>query len=115
MKEWNILLLFFFLHLSFDISAQENKNILLISSYNSRFPTYFQQINGIKSILDTTDVNLDVEFLDSKRFTNPATYDLFYKLLKNKLANSTKYDAVLTADDDAFNFVLRYEDELFKK
>jgi PAS domain S-box-containing protein len=114
MKEWNILLLFFFLHLSFDISAQENKNILLISSYNSRFPTYFQQINGIKSILDTTDVNLDVEFLDSKRFTNPATYDLFYKLLKNKLANSTKYDAVLTADDDAFNFVLRYEDELFK-
>ena len=114
MKEWNILLLFFFLHLSFDISAQENKNVLLISSYNSRFPTYFQQINGIKSIIDTTDVNLDVEFMDSKRFTNPATHDLFYNSLKNKLANSTKYDAVLTADDDAFNFVLKYEDELFK-
>ncbi|MDV7187411.1 ABC transporter substrate binding protein [Lutibacter sp. TH_r2] len=114
MKEWNILLVFFFLYLSFDISAQENKNVLLISSYNSRFPTYFQQINGIKSILDTTDVNLDVEFMDSKRFTKPATYDLFYKSLKNKLANSTKYDEVLTADDDAFNFVLRHEDELFK-
>ncbi|MGQ1908240.1 ABC transporter substrate binding protein [Marinifilum sp. RC60d5] len=114
MKKWNILLVFFFLHLSFDISAQENKNVLLISSYNSRFPTYFQQINGIKSILDTTDVNLDVEFMDRKRFTKPATYDLFYKSLKNKLANSEKYDAVLTADDDAFNFVLRYEEELFK-
>jgi len=102
------------MHLSLEISAQENKQVLLISSYNSRFPTYFQQINGIKSILDTSDVNLDVEFMDSKRFTDTETYNLFYKSLKNKLANSIKYNAVLAADDDAFNFVLQYEDELFK-
>jgi PAS domain S-box-containing protein len=106
--------LIFILHLSFGISAQENKHVLLISSYNSQFPTYFQQINGIKSVLDTANVNLDVEFMDSKRFTDTETFDLFYKSLKNKLANSIKYNAVLTADDDAFNFVLHYEDELFK-
>jgi len=114
MKKWTILLLIIFLHLSFDISAQENKNVLLISSYNSRFPTYFQQINGIKSILDTADVTLDIEFLDSKRFADTETSDLFYKSLKHKLANSIKYDAILTADDDAFNFALQYEDELFE-
>ena len=114
MKNWTVILLIFVLHLSFDMSAQENKIVLVISSYNSRFPTYFQQINGIKSVLDTADVNLDVEFMDSKRFTDPETYNLFYKTIKNKLANSIKYNAVLTADDDAFNFVLQYEDELFK-
>ena len=102
------------MHLSLTISAQKNKHVLLISSYNSRFPTYFQQINGIKSILDTANVNFDVEFMDCKRFTDTETYDLFYKSLKNKLAKSIKYNAVLTADDDAFNFVLKYENELFK-
>ena len=114
LKNWTIILLIFIVHLSFDTSAQEKKHVLLISSYNSQFPTYFQQINGIKSILDTADVNLDVEFMDSKRFTDPETYNLFYKSLKNKLTNSIKYNAVLTADDDAFNFVIQYEDELFK-
>ena len=88
MKKWTTLLFIFFLHLSLDISAQENQNVLLISSYNSQFPTYFQQINGVKSILDTADVNLDVEFMDSKRFTDSVTHDLFYKSLKNKLAKT---------------------------
>lgn len=113
MKNWNIILLFFILHLSLGISAQENKQVLLISSYNSRFPTYFQQINGVKSVLDTAHVNIDVEFMDSKRFIGNETYNLFYKTLKNKLANTVRYDAILTADDDAFNFVLQYEYELF--
>ena len=113
-KKWTTLVLVIFLHLSFNIYAQENKNVLLISSYNSRFPTYFQQINAIKSVLDTAHFNLDVEFMDSKRFTGPTTYNLFYKSLKNKLENGAKYDALLTADDDAFNFVLQNEDELFK-
>ncbi|MBN2595891.1 MAG: PAS domain S-box protein [Marinifilaceae bacterium] len=114
MKRWISVLLFFILLLPFGISAQENKHVLLISSYNSRFPTYSQQINGIKSVLDTADVNIDVEFMDSKRFTDPETYDLFYKSLKNKLANSIKYNAILIADDNAFKFALQYEDELFK-
>jgi ABC-type uncharacterized transport system substrate-binding protein len=114
MKRRTTILLFFILLLPFGISAQENKHVLLINSYNSRFPTYSQQINGIKSVLDTTDVNIDIEFMDSKRFTDPQTYDLFYKSLKNKLENSTKYNAILTADDNAFKFALQYEDELFK-
>ena len=113
MKNWNIILLFFILHLSLGISAQENKQVLLISSYNSRFPTYFQQINGVKSVLDTAHVNIDVEFMDSKRFTDNKTFNIFYKTLKNKLAGNVRYDVILTADDDAFNFVLQYEYELF--
>ena len=114
MRNWTVILFILLVNLSFDLSAQEHKTVLLISSYNSRFPTYFQQINGIKSILDTADVHLDVEFLDSKRFAYPEIYNLFYETIKYKLTNSIKYDAILTADDDAFNFVLQYEDELFE-
>lgn len=114
MKHLTPIILIFILHLSFDVYAQKNKQVLLISSYNSRFPTYFQQINGIKSVLDTANVNIDVEFMDSKRFTNLKTKDLFLKTLRNKLSNGVKYDIILTADDNAFNLVLQYEDELFK-
>ena len=110
-------LLLLVLLLSFQSFAQEHKQVLLISSYNSRFPTYFQQINGIKSVLDTTNfnVNLDVEFMDSKRFINLETQTLFFETLKNKLIQSEKYDAIITADDNAFNFVLNFQDDLFKK
>ncbi|MCB9016887.1 MAG: PAS domain S-box protein [Lentimicrobiaceae bacterium] len=99
---------------SFGLKAQDQKRVLLISSYNSGFPTYFQQINGIKSILDTANTVIDAEFMDSKRFIDNKTHILFYETLKNKLSFIKKYDAVLTADDDAFNFALRYQDELFK-
>ncbi len=114
MKKYTIILFIFIIHLSIVVSAQENKNVLLISSYNSGFPTYFQQINGIKSILDSDVVNLDIEFMDSKRFTDLETYNLFYKTLKNKLSKSIKYNLVVVSDDDALNFVLQYENELFK-
>lgn len=103
-----------FLHLSLGICAKENKQVLLISSYNSRFPTFFQQINGIKSVFDTANVSLDVEFMDRKRFTDQTTFEIFYKSLKNKLIRCVPYDVVLTADDNAFNFVLQYQEELFK-
>ncbi len=44
---------FIFLHLlllsiSFDLVATPQKNILYINSYNSSFPTYFKQIEGVK-------------------------------------------------------------------
>ncbi|RXP55746.1 response regulator [Lutibacter sp. HS1-25] len=114
MKNSAIHLLILFLQLSFGLYAQESKQVLLISSYNSRFPTYFQQINGIKSVLDTAKIDVDVEFMDSKRFIDIETQVLFYKSLKNKLQHSKNYDAIVTADDDAFNFALKYEDDLFK-
>lgn len=108
------ILLILLLPLSLGLFAQKNKQVLLISSYNSRFPTYFQQIAGIKSVLDTTKIKLDIEFMDSKRFMDDHTQKLFYELLRHKLKNNTPYDAILTADDDALNFVLAHEEELFK-
>jgi len=77
---YNRPLIILILLLSFGLSAQVRKQVLLISSYNSSFPTYNQQINGIKSVLDIA--NVDIEFMDSKRFINPETHVLFYKTLK---------------------------------
>ena len=104
-----------FVLLSFiKVFAEKQKSVLLISSYNSRFPTFFQQIEGVKSVLDTLNVDLDVEFMDSKRFIDPNTKELFTQLLSHKLSASKKYDALITTDDNALNFVLEFQDSLFQ-
>ena len=93
--------------------AQERQNVLLISSYNSRFPSFFHQINGIKSVLDTCNVNLDVEFMDSKRFASVKNTKMFKERLRYKLAVKGQYNLVLVTDDNAFKFVSSNHSKLF--
>ena len=111
--KYSPLVLVLILLLSVQLYAEESRRVLLISSYNSRFPTFFQQINGVKSVLDTANTSLDIEFLDSKRFVDPETRALFYQILSRKLAQCPPYNAIITADDDAFNFALQHQKELF--
>lgn len=93
--------------------AAASRNVLLISSYHPGFPTFFDQIEGIKSVLKPADVKLDVEFMDSKRFNTPDNLTLFYELLKLKLSKLPPYDVIITSDDNALSFALRYRDTLF--
>ncbi len=87
--------------------------VLLISSYNSSFPTFFQQIDGVQSVFDTAGIKVDVEFMDAKRFNNDGNFKLFEANLTNKLQGPFHYKAVLACDDHAFNFVLDHADSLF--
>lgn len=87
--------------------------VLLISSYNSSFPTFFQQIDGVKSVFDTAGIKVDVEFMDAKRFNNDGNFKLFEANLTHKLKGPFHYKAVLACDDHAFNFVLDHADSLF--
>ncbi|WP_051294997.1 ABC transporter substrate binding protein [Maridesulfovibrio bastinii] len=93
--------------------ASFNKRALLISSYHPAFPTFLKQVNGIKSVLDPEGVVLDVEFMDSKRFFTTASYKKFYDYLNFKLKKLPRYDIVLTADDNALNFILKHRKKLF--
>ncbi|MEW8144951.1 MAG: hypothetical protein AB2788_04300, partial [Candidatus Thiodiazotropha endolucinida] len=50
----------------------DTKRVLLISSYHPGFPTFFQQIEGVKAGLaeagfEAPKLVLDVEFMDTKR------------------------------------------------
>ena len=90
-----------------------DERALLISSYHPGFPTFFQQINGIDSVLAPAGVSLDVEFMDSKRFFEKQDVDAFYGMLKRKLERSLPYGVVITADDNALRFVMERKNELF--
>jgi signal transduction histidine kinase/ABC-type uncharacterized transport system substrate-binding protein len=105
------LLLFISIH-SF---SKEEKRVLLISSYNSSFPTFFQQIDGIREIFDSTSIHLDIEAMDTKRFMTPDDKENFYSYLSYKLSKLESYAAIITSDDNALKFVLEYQSELFKE
>ncbi|WFD09409.1 ABC transporter substrate binding protein [Tepidibacter hydrothermalis] len=108
-----ILFLMFFLMTSFIYSEHKNR-ILLINSYNSSFPTFVEQIEGIKTILKEEEYSIDIEFMDSKRFFVDENIDNFYKSLEYKIYNQKKYDAVIASDDNAYNFVVDHQNKLFK-
>lgn len=91
----------------------EDKRILLISSYGPSFMTFYQQIEGIKSQLDASSVSLDVEFMDSKRFSTEENKTLFLNTLTYKLKQLPVYDVILVSDDNALKFVMEHRLLLF--
>jgi PAS domain S-box-containing protein len=93
--------------------AAHKHRVLLISSYHPAFPTFFEQINGIKTVLREPDVKLDIEFMDSKRFFDEDNLNNFYTSLEHKLAQVSPYDAIIVSDDNALHFVVEHQAELF--
>jgi PAS domain S-box-containing protein len=94
-------------------AVKEQARVLLLSSYHPGFPTFFQQIQGVNSVLLENNVLLDVEFMDRKRFANGENEQHFLQLLSYKIRETPPYDVVITADDDALVFMLKHKADLF--
>jgi len=91
------------------------KNVLVLNSYNQGLSWSDNIIRGITSVLDpeTEAVELFLEYMDTKRLApDAAYYERLYELYKQKY-HSMKFDVIITADNDAFNFMLEYRDRLF--
>ena len=90
--------------------------ILLVNSYSENLPWTKSITNAVEDSIRSDrriDCSLSVEYMDTK---NIFTDEYLLKLrdiyaLKYK---DTVFDAVITSDDDAFNFCVKYHDELFK-
>ena len=91
----------------------EGERVLFISSYHPGFPTFFQQTEGLRTELEPADITLDVEFMDTKRFSGTEYEKHFLEHLRFKLENVPAYDAFIVADDAALHFALEYRQELF--
>ena len=94
-------------------SDVHKKHVLYISSYSPSFPTFMQQVEGIKSVL-TANVVLDIEFMDTKRIPERDAARLFHRVLSFKLKKLPVYDAIIVADDAAFSFAASQLDKLFR-
>lgn len=93
---------------------EEEKKVLFISSYSQDFLTVPDQIKGIESIFDQENIEFDIEYMDTKRFSTQESIYNFYVQLKYKLEHTYEYDGILVGDDAALQFVLDNQEELFK-
>ena len=94
-------------------------NILILNSYRVDLGWTNEQFQAIKDSLNQSDIKniqLNIEFMDTKLFrpdkeTQKNRIDFYSKKYKN-----INFDIVITTDDNALNFVKKYKHEnIFKK
>ncbi len=106
-------LLFSLSNLAAAQTQAEPDRVLFIASYHPGFPTFFDQVSGLESVLKSPEIKLDIEFMDAKRFDNQQLEGIFYQNLARKLEQLNAYDLVITADDAATHFAVNHQAELF--
>ncbi|MEZ4591602.1 MAG: ATP-binding protein [Chloroflexota bacterium] len=95
------------------VNAALKNRVLFISAYHPAFPTFFQQIEGIQAGFAGKNIELDIEFMDSKRFFDETNLANFHDALAYKLSQVEPYDVIMVSDDNALHFALQYQAELF--
>jgi signal transduction histidine kinase len=100
------------------VAAAGVERVLFVSSYHPAFPSFDQQVAGIRlglaeAGLGPESVMVDVEFMDTKRFPEDTQVARFRTMLAQKLAVLDRYAAVIVGDDNAFEFALAEQDRLF--
>jgi PAS domain S-box-containing protein len=94
---------------------QENsKHILYINSYHPGYSWSDDIQKGLIQRLQASDlqIELSVEYLDSRRFDKPALQDKQADLLQTKYSGY-RFDLVVVSDNAAFQFAVGNRDNLF--
>ena len=102
-----------------EVNAESSKkNILVLHSYAKGLSWTDSVTNGIedavnKGLAGGLNIHVNYEFMDTKRFSQEGYYQLLFAIYKYKYV-SNRPDVIITADDNALNFMLQYRDVLFK-
>lgn len=117
-KKIAFILLCSFLSCLFALSTkavQLSKRVLFLSSYSLDWPTVPLQIQGFKDTLNK-EYLVDYFFLNTKNITYNDSYKaLSFQQIQYLIQEKGHYDAVVAGDDDALNFVMGYQEELFPR
>jgi PAS domain S-box-containing protein len=114
MKKIFYLLLFYLLSANINYSNDKD-NVLILNSYHPDFKWTKLEIAGINNafIEFYPKVKLYIEYLDTKNFSFEQNEKIYYELIKNKY-NKITFKVIIVTDNDAFYFVKKYKNVLFK-
>ncbi len=92
----------------------ERKEVLYLNSYHRGQEWSDPITDAIEEVLFTskTPINLHVEYMDSKRFSDDEYITNLSSLYAHKYRD-TKFDVIICSDDNAFRFILDHRDTLF--
>ncbi len=93
----------------------EKRKVLILNSYHQRYHWSNAIMDGVKNVFDNEEnLELYIEYMDSKRYVDQPYFTQLKHFYKNKYEH-TKFDAILSADDNALNFLLTNRDSLFSE
>ncbi len=106
------LLIIFSLFISITANA---KNILVLHSYSKGLSWTDKITAGIEEVFSKQKIQIDHEFMDTKHYSSKNYYQLLYSIYQHKYNkyNKHNYDVIISADDNALNFLLKYRNEIF--
>ncbi len=94
-------------------STNNSERLLLIYSYHPNFATTTKVYDGLMSQIDGLELDVDVEFMDSKVLYTAESMANFHQSLSYKIRNKEPYDYIVTSDDNALLYVLDHQNDLF--
>lgn len=116
MEKFNkIVKLIIFIIFSMTVFSEEKIQILYLNSYSPNFPTFPDQLEGLKENFSEEKYHIQIEFLDTKRHPSGEVHKLIEESIIEKLKMKFDFSAVVTSDDNALHFVEKYYDEFFDK
>jgi len=94
-------------------ASELDKNVLIINSYSTGFYWTDGECEGILNSLNSEEnVIKYVEYMDWKRYNSEDNLNKLYEYYKYKYSGK-KIDLIITTDDAALNFAIKYRKELF--
>ena len=107
------ILLFSLLFFTTFLYAQNSKEVLLIHSYHKGYIWTNDISNAIeKEFSNHKNIELTTVYMDTKRVSNPKYIDSLVTLYKEQFKNR-KFDLILVSDNNAFDFIIKYHQQLF--
>ena len=92
----------------------EAKKVLVLHSYHHGLSWDDGIDRGIESVFEKSDLDIEIQFeyMDTKRIYDQEYLDKLYKIYKYKFRNR-KVNLIISTDNNAFNFLLEHGNELF--
>jgi len=115
--KWLYVYLTFVLTLAPGVSFSDNDNsvkrVLIINAYHEGYHWTDRIMDGIRSVFDGQEgIEIFVDYLDTKRCSD----DRYFSQLRDLFAykyHSLEFDAIVSSDDHALNFLLKYRQDIF--
>ena len=93
--------------------ALAEQHVLVLNSYHQGMDWTDGQIAGVRAAIAEPDaVQFHIEYMDTKRLTDAAHLENLYRLFAHKY-RTTRLSAIVSTDNDAYDFLRRHRDTLF--
>jgi len=95
------------------LTPSNKKRVLVLNAYHDGFHWTQRVMDGINSVLGSNhNTELFINYMDTKRVNDSVYYHLYKNLLEHKYKH-TRFDAIISTDDNALDFLIKYKNELF--